>query len=829
MIHLRDAAGARLSQAINDNGEFIFDLAGLTAPYLLWAEGTANGKEALFYSMANEGGMVNVTPATHCIMAMALGQNPESYYRDNPNAAPPDAAKVEEAKRKLSALFSQLYASTGVPADFDLMEGQFAADGSGFDGIMDVVDMNSDDQFVTIVDRGSNTELLKQELATGNAVVEESPERVNEVCLAGMAVLDAVYDILYTLSSQFATMRPNYDQLLAVMEPLMSDQFRDNGRDRIGMLTGMANGAPVGFDFDNIALYRKMKSHTFGDVSPWSIDELPSGYAEGVWCTYTYRNGNEVAPAIAAFVRETADGPCKWHGDQNPFRNGGVVGAESVLWMQQSKVSILSGIRFRTEDRNNAAFNGYGITKFMVINDALPSFTSSSGNNYKALVLSKAADPSVYYNITSTVQTWGGRHFEKDGLDIDTINEKEFIFVGLDSSNNPVHVWVDLLGKRPIGEAVLWKDALERATIGEFSSYFSELLSIWGQSAEVYMPAASLDSAAVPLQWELSPNGNHVYYAEVGLWDNNGSRFLKGVENPAYDDATLSLTDWISTTLDISSLGLTWPPVSGWSYIQTHDDYGRRYSTETDFIVEDLPDPSISISGQYLQYRTFSDPAKNQFRGWIDLLDLGLPIEDTITNIELTNLTTSASIPIAAPDFDKNFYFSNWSGNMTNNELSPVWDVVYYSGYGVSFPAGTDLAAGDYQFVATTQEGDAVSSDVITLGSRVELPVVDLASMSSEWVNGDLKLKWQNQTAPQGTQIRIWVVKGIPADFSVYLSVTVPQDYQEITIPKRVIDSAKILHGVDSASWRIELRYSENNINSARGVSDWAEIPGWNS
>ena len=114
------------------------------------------------------------------------------------------------------------------------------------------------------------------------------------------------------------------------------------------------------------------------------------------------------------------------------------------------------------------------------------------------------------------------------------------------------------------------------------------------------------------------------------------------------------------------------------------------------------------------------------------------------------------------------------------------------------------------------------------LGDRFELPVVDKASMASEWSNGDLKLSWQNQTMPPETHITIWIVKGEIANFSVYLSISVPQDFQEVIIPKRVIDSAKILRGVDFASWRIELRYIENDNNSARGASDWAEIPGWN-
>ena len=825
-VHLRDATGTVLSQVIDDDGQFSIDINGLTAPYLLWADGTANAKDAFFYSMATEGGRANVTPATHCIMAMALGQNPVSYYRDNPTAAPPDPAKVDEAQAKLSTLFSQLYQSTGVPAGFNLINTQFAADGTGFDGIMDVVEMNSDDQFVNIVDRGSNTALLKQELATGTVLAEETPEKVNELCLASVDVLDAAEQIFTTLSSQFATARPTYDQLLAVMQPLMSDEFRDNGRGRDGMLKSMANGAPIGFSSENIALYRKMKKHTFGDVTPWSIDELPSGYAEGVWCTYTYRNGNEVTPSIAAFVRETSDGPWKWHGDQNPFQNGGVVGAESTFWRQQSRLRILSGIRFRTEDRNNSAFNNYRITRFIVLNNALPNLTVPSGNNYNALVLTKDADPSVYYNITSTGQTWGGRHFEKDGLDINAITDNEFIFVGLDAGGNPVHAWIDLLEKKPLREAALWRDALDRKSSGEYSSYFSELLSIWGLAPEVYASAASMDSSSVPLQWELSPFGNHVYYIEVGLRDSNNLLFLKAATNPAYDDASLNLTDWDSTTLDISSSGLIWPPVSGWSYLQTHDEFGRRYDTETDFTVVGVLPGSIQLTGQNLHYRTYDDPSKNEFRGYIDFSKGGLPIE--AGDIQEVRLLTSGGTPVTLGEtpFDSNYYHFNDSSGTPNN---PIWEVSYYTESAIIFPVGTDLPAGSYYFEAVTKDGSVLRSADVDFVGKKDMPVVEAASMTSEWLtNGDLKLSW---LLPAGdhTVLRIWIY-GNEAGSKIILGMNAPLDAQEVTIPKRVIESIKLLNPPDSPNWQIQLRYSApgNSNQSARGVSDRVPIEGWN-
>ena len=428
-VNLRDSAGTTRTQTINSIGEFQFDLNGLTAPYLLWADGSANAKEAFFYSMATQGGRANVTPATHCIVAMALSKNPVSYYRENPNAVPPDAAKVDAAKQQLAALFSKLFQTAGVPAGFDLMTGQFNADGTGFDGIMDVVEMNAGEEFVNILDRGSNTALFKQELASGSVLAQETPEKVNELCTASTDVLKSVRAIFKTLSDQFATTRPTYDQLLAVMQPLMSDEFRDQGVDREQQIANTAENAPLGFKLENVALYRKMKSHTFGDVAPFTVDELPSGYAEGVWCTYTYRTGNRDIYNIAAFVRETAGGPWKWHGDQNPFKSGGTVQAQSAFWLRNSYtngVQALSGLRFNTADTDDSALGRFGIDKFGVLNSALPNYKDPTGNQLKALALNRNSVANNNYNITSTGTTWTARHFETDGLDVNAITDKEF-------------------------------------------------------------------------------------------------------------------------------------------------------------------------------------------------------------------------------------------------------------------------------------------------------------------------------------------------------------------------------------------------------------------
>jgi hypothetical protein len=793
----------------------------------------ANAKEGLFYSMATEGGRINVTPATHCIMAIALGQNPVPYYRANPNAAPPDAAKVDAARLKLAALLARLFETMGVPAGFCLMTGQFACDGTKFDGIMDIVEMVSDDEFVSIIDRGSNAALYKQELATGNVVAEETPDKINELCMASHTALNDIKSILKTFSDQFATARPTYEQLLPVLQPLMSGEFRHDGQDREERIANQVN-APIGHTFENIALYRKMKSHNFGSAVPWVVDELPAGYAEGVWCTYTYQ-ANRTEYRINSFVRETPGGPWKMHGNQNPFRSGGKVETQSVWWKRNldfNGLQLLSGFRLRADDHQDSALSRYAINRFMVLNDALPDWTAPSGDQFKAVFQTRAPS-SVNYNITSTGSTWRGFYFERDGLDVEAIKNREFLFVGFDSADKPTHAWISLLTKKPIKEAELWKDVLNRGSVGEFSSYFSELLSIWGQASEVYMPPASINPASVPLEWELAPNSAYAEWVGVGWrFAPSVANYVKDVSNPTFGDISLDPASWISATLDTTGAS---PPLIGtsgaaYNYVVTRDEFQRRFATETDFIFADPPADPIRITGQNLHYRNFSDPAKNSFRGFVDFTDLGFPINAAdIQSFRL--LGPSGEVTGGTVSFDRQLYYFKSSTDPTN----PYWTPFYFSEYVIAFPAGTDLPAGTYRYEAVTQSGTVLpSQDIIFVGAQT-VPIVDAASMASEWLaNGDLKLSWQYPGGTPPAQQRIWIYCDAPGTASkIFLGLNAPVPAaagpQEVIVPKRAIESAKILNTVASPSWQIQLRYTTtgNNNQSARGTSDRVSIAGW--
>jgi hypothetical protein len=830
VVHLRDEAGNRRSQSTDAEGGFRFDITGLTPPFLLWVDGTANAKAAFFYSMAEAGGRVNITPATHAILAMALGGDVVAHYAANPGAPPPGSVQTDAAKQKIANLLVELFASKGVSGDFDLMNGQFDPDGSGFDEIMDVVDFKADGQHIEIVDRGTSTILFKQETSTGDVLVEKDPREVKDVVVSTIDALLEIKAILKAFKSKFRAAVPTYDELLAAMQSTMAADFIKAGQNREEYLAKMTADRLIGIEFENIALYRKMKAHHLGDVAPWSINELPSGYAQGVWCTLKYRIGNKVAYEMAAFARQTANGSWKWLGDRNPFRFGGVVQPESAYWRPtstgNSRLRIFSGLRLRAEDHDRAAFNRLGIVAFDTFNSALPPYTDqATGNTYRALHSVKDPDPSLKYDF-SPPKTWRSKYWEKDGLDIAAISDPEFVFVGYDAEDRPVHVWISLLDKQPIREAELWKDSWANAAAESTGNYFSKLSTVWGEAALPVIASDALDSARVPLEWELAPLGDYVASAEV-YWANAANTWVgpNYIENPALCDASLDLADWKATSFDISGLTAFWPPVRGYNIIQSKDECQRRYFTEIDYRVVDPGSEAlnpIAINEWYLLYETFGDSTLNRFRGWVDFFAFGLwTAEDDIRQIRLLNLAASTEIPIESNVYDRGIYY--YTNSLT---ASNAWEPYYYSSRFLYFPAGTDIQPGQYRYEATTRNGDTIRTPDFTVADRIELQVVDPATMRSEWVDGDLRLSWTAPSDPNATYIRGWIFGGSTEDFIIGFNV--PSSTEQFTIPKRVIESAKTLKGYTSATWQIQLRSSNQSfMQIARGTSVKVVIEGW--
>jgi len=242
----------------------------------------------------------------------------------------------------------------------------------------------------------------------------------------------------------------------------------------------------------------------------------------------------------------------------------------------------------------------------------------------------------------------------------------------------------------------------------------------------------------------------------------------------------------------------------------------------------DVTYPVIEIVGSYLQYRTYSDPAKSKYRGWVGFENNAQPIDESdIEDIVLKD-QDQKEVVIDQIAFSRgDYYFGYWN--------SGTQQVVYsgprfYTGFNIYFPEGATFSSGNYTYEATTSQGIKLS-DVRYFPGKLELAVVDSSTMASEWINGDLKLTWTNPD-PGGPfdEVRVWLFSE-ENGWEIYLQISLPNTASEVTIPQQWINKVKQLSGTDTMSWCILFNAYESTTNNlyARSISDEKPIDGWSN
>ena len=135
-VSLRDAAGQYAAGSTDASGRFRIPTGGMTAPYLLKVT-DAEGR--VLYGMSAGEGTVDLDPYSDLVVreAFALkGGAPAAAFAGR--GALPDAAVLAAVDRGLVDTLTDVLTGAGLdPADFSLLSTPFAADHSGFDGLLD--------------------------------------------------------------------------------------------------------------------------------------------------------------------------------------------------------------------------------------------------------------------------------------------------------------------------------------------------------------------------------------------------------------------------------------------------------------------------------------------------------------------------------------------------------------------------------------------------------------------------------------------------------------------------------------------------------------------
>lgn len=159
-VYVVDALGTQVNVAIEDDGSFSVTVDGMTAPFLLFAD-PSNGEDDQ-YSYAEEADVtVNITPMT--TLAMFLANNEQSLADLasgwSSSASSFSVDNLEEIQAAVNANFYSLFSGQGLDGStYDFFSDAFSADGSGFDALLDSleIDIDQDGSTFSISVNGSN-------------------------------------------------------------------------------------------------------------------------------------------------------------------------------------------------------------------------------------------------------------------------------------------------------------------------------------------------------------------------------------------------------------------------------------------------------------------------------------------------------------------------------------------------------------------------------------------------------------------------------------------------------------------------------------------------
>ncbi len=579
-INVKGANGVLSLGAIESDGSFSVDVAALTAPFVVWAEGTANGKSVKVYSTISDVGYVNVTPATHAVMAMALGDDPETHFEAD--GAVPSGTALAAAKQAVIDIMASVFTRIDLAADFDVMSDAFNADGTGFDSVLNAVSMETDfaGDTLTFTDKASGTPLYQQTMSDGVPVAPTAISTTDvDIVTAGMDLKDTIMNILNKLETLYATSLPSLTELQEVLLPVMADDFLAQGGTATDMLEAWTDsqtdeGPPVGFKVLDVAIHRPMKTLTLGDVDPVTYREMDTNF-KGVWAGFLIEesSGHKEWVGLDGFVQKTEGAEWKWWGDRKTLMDGNNLRARMIYEITETQArttKIYSGLDFYTQDTGNVGLIKFGVSTLEILNPALPLTTDQvSGNTANVIVMGRVSDVVSTYEIKNVADPyWGFLYTEDDGLDISTLTDPEFMFLAKDAGGAIVGQWVHLLSSFPITSSSL--------TAADFPQLTSP----------TPFDLAGLNiHETVNLTWtNPAGKGQYTNRAHLGWGNQQGSDWMD-INNlcETKDSLEAACTEterlaWTSQTFDTSSTTI-WPAENGWVEIANQDQFDREFST----------------------------------------------------------------------------------------------------------------------------------------------------------------------------------------------------------------------------------------------------------
>jgi YD repeat-containing protein len=168
-VNIKDATGKEITTTTDANGNYVFYVIAGSAPFLLKANGTVNGQQFTYYSLAKGGGTTNVNPLTHLALVSAAGMQDLGALYSGDNAAIAAAAgKLDAAIETVQTALKPLFVAYGIEK-VNPMSDPSPANNQGLDRVLDAITIDYTGDAVTITNSRNDAVFFSAPSATALA------------------------------------------------------------------------------------------------------------------------------------------------------------------------------------------------------------------------------------------------------------------------------------------------------------------------------------------------------------------------------------------------------------------------------------------------------------------------------------------------------------------------------------------------------------------------------------------------------------------------------------------------------------------------------------
>lgn len=338
-VTLKDSSGVvRGPVNTDDDGQFSFDVTGLTPPFFLKADFTKEFKIITFdvsghptylpfyapytlYSVTTASGIAHINPLSDLAFQIAAGTDPSSVFGaegSNPGTTKIDDAKLNDALSTIKTLLSPLLTEYGI-TDFDPIKGAYSATPNNkLDAMLDVISIMAQDGTLTISNWLNGSTIVSGDIANIATLTLEMANSPSSAVLTDLAEISQRLTTLCSIMNLGEALTASKTEGLFIPDPYYGTS---SGHTRAeDMASIVAIFGPGGTNS-----HGKLKSIRNVKL----INDLTANYPDrGVSKVYLlnydfiFEDGVVVHGNNVTFAREISTGLWKFIGD--PFNQGNV-------------------------------------------------------------------------------------------------------------------------------------------------------------------------------------------------------------------------------------------------------------------------------------------------------------------------------------------------------------------------------------------------------------------------------------------------------------------------------------------------------------------------